>query len=89
VIVEWLVTIGSGLAGWFIDTFMVWSGPQPEDVFAAIEGFAGQFASLGVWLNWAALIAAVGLAISVWLACLLVKGIRALIAHFPQFGGAG
>lgn len=88
-IVEWLMGIGAGLAGWFVDTFMVWEGAQPEDVWASIEGIAGEFASVGVWFNWVALTSAVGLAIGVWLVCLLVKAIRALIAHFPQFGGAG
>ena len=88
-IVEWLMGIGAGIATWFIDTFMRWDGVQPVDVWAGIEALAGEFASIGVWLDWGALVGAVGLSIGVWLVCLGVKAVRALIAHFPQFGGAG
>ena len=59
------------------------------EVWGYIEGLVSQFASIGVWIDWAAIGLACGLAISVGLVCLTIKAVRALLAHIPQFGGAG
>lgn len=88
-IVEWLIGIASNIVTWLSEDVLTWEGAQPRDVWGDIEGMVAQFASIGVWIDWAAVSAAVALAIGVWLVCLTIKAIRALLAHIPQFGGAG
>ena len=88
-IIEWLVTLAVNIVTWLSEEVLTWEGIQPVDIWGHVEGMVAQFASIGVWIDWPAVSTAVGLAIGVWLVCLGIKAIRALIAHIPQFGGSG
>lgn len=88
-IIEWLLGIANNIVTWLADEVLTWDGPQPYDIWGDIQSMVGEFASIGVWIDWAAIASAVGLAIGVWLVCLGIKAVRALIAHIPEFGGAG
>lgn len=88
-IIEWLVTIAANVVGWISDNLLTWDGAQPRAIWSEMEGMVAQVGSMGVWIDWASIATAVGLAVTVWLACLAIKAVRALIAHIPQIGGAG
>jgi hypothetical protein len=89
VIVEWFYSLAVSFVEWLSSDVLTWDGVEPVNVWGTMSGFVTQFASLGVFVNWGALAAAVGLSIAVWLACLGIKALRAFAAHIPQVGGAG
>jgi hypothetical protein len=85
---EFFLQLAQDITTWLAG-FMTYPGAKPQDVWGQMSGLVSQFASLGVWINWAAVAGAVGVALSVWLVCLGIKIVRAIIAHIPAFGGAG
>lgn len=87
-IVEWFLTLVEGIVDWIVP-MMSWGGAEPEAVWDDLRGLASQFASMGVWVDWAAITIAVPLACGVWLACLVVKIARAVASYVPFVGGAG
>lgn len=88
-IVEWLIGIANNIVTWISTNLLTWQGAQPQNIWPGVQGWVSQFASIGVWINWAATISAIGLAIGVWLVCLGIKAVRALVSYVPEFGGAG
>ena len=88
-IVEWFYTQAVVFVGWINQNILTWDGPQPVNVWAEIEGMVNNVASVGAWIDWVAIFAALGFGISVWLACLGIKAFRAFIAHAPFVGGSG
>jgi hypothetical protein len=89
VIFEYFLGLVADIVNWLAANVFTWDGPQPRNVWGDIEGMVNNVASIGVWIDWAAIFTAAALAIGVWLACLGIKALRALIAHIPQVGGAG
>jgi hypothetical protein len=87
-IVEWLLGLGETISEWLAG-LMTFEGVNPEAVWSQMSGLVAQFGSLGAWIAWGTIGTAVGVAISVWLVCLGIKVTRAVLAHVPQFGGAG
>lgn len=90
-VVEWLTTIamqfGAMVAGLFPDFEMpAWIGTARDEMFAVLAANAG----LGVWIPMDALKICVAATVSVYvLGPLLIRLVRAAIAHIPQFGGSG
>jgi hypothetical protein len=83
-----------GLVTW-IGQFVI--GLLPEDdsdqivqsASDALAGVVGLGSGVSVWIPWTVIVYAAGFTFTAWLALFIVKIIRQLIAHIPQFGGTG
>jgi hypothetical protein len=87
-IAEFFMMLGADVSEW-LSTLLVWDWlPLPS-----VDGMVGQTiantASMGVWIPYGAIFAAVVATLSVWLVCLGIKALRAFFAHVPVVGGAG
>ncbi|GAA1698903.1 hypothetical protein GCM10009808_15510 [Microbacterium sediminicola] len=90
-ITEWLVQLGLGVVSWFVGLFPSdWEVPtEIANLDQMISSFIADFSGLGVWAPWALLITCAVISAGVWSVGLIVKAIRAAIAHIPLVGGAG
>lgn len=89
-ITEWFVNLYSWFVQWVASVFGPWTPPaELTDASSTLNGILGGFASVGVWIDWGVLGACVLVQIGTWVAVVGIKLIRALLAHFPLFGGAG
>jgi hypothetical protein len=90
VISEWFVTLFQGLIAWVGDLFPSWDPPAAMlGLASTMQGLMDAFVGLGVWVDWGVLSTCVGIQVSTWLIVLGIKLIRAVVAHIPEFGGAG
>lgn len=85
---EWFLQIALGFTVWLADA-LTFDVPDPSTVFGPVAGIVQGFASMGVWINWAALGVAIAASLGTWAACLGIKSLRAVAAHVPVVGGAG
>lgn len=89
-ILEWLLTIGTSVSGWIADLFPIWNVPAAlSSPQSAVASVMSNFVGLGSWVSWPILIGCVAAVLGTWLVMFTIKLIRAVIAHVPQFGGAG
>lgn len=87
---EWFLGLMAGFVGMLGDAFGEWDPPsQLTDGAAGVNGLLQSFNGMGVWVDWTVLGGCVAVQISVWLGVLLIKLVRAIAAHVPQFGGGG
>lgn len=87
-IVEWWIGVVSSFVDWVASLFPTWSAPD-LDPSSGIGQVVSAGASLGNWVPWTVLLFCVGVVVAAWLVTLGIKIVRALIAHVPEFGGAG
>ncbi len=87
---EWFLNLAAGFVGWLAGLFGEWTPPAELTDMAGSAGYLmGQFASLGVWVNWPVVIGCVTASVGVWAVVVGIKLVRAVAAHIPLFGGAG
>jgi hypothetical protein len=60
-----------------------------QSVKASVTSFSAQVASFGSWVDWAVLGACITGVTGTWVVASVIKLVRAVVAHIPQFGGAG
>jgi hypothetical protein len=90
VISEWFMNMAAGFVEWLASLFGEWEPPTQLTDMADSAGYlVGQFASLGVWVNWPVLIGCVAASVAVWTVVVGIKLLRAVVAHLPEWGGAG
>jgi len=87
---KWFLVLAVGIVEWLAGVFGVWDPPRILiDMSDGVADLLPQFASLGVWVDWAVIGACVAASVATWGIVLLIKLIRAVAAHIPAFGGAG
>ena len=89
-IAEFFMSLAAGFVDWLAGLFGEWEPPAAlVDMSDSIGYLWGQFASLGVWVDWGVLAACVAAALTTWAVVVGIKLVRAVVAHVPVFGGAG
>lgn len=89
-IVEWLIAVGSGFAKWIATLFPVLDIPPSfETVDDQIESLIESADGLSPWVDWGFVSLVLAIPLVVWVAGLVLRAVRALIAHIPFFGGKG
>lgn len=89
-IVEWLVSVGLGFAGWLATLFPPIDIPTwVTDPITVVYDFLDAASGLGIWFPWAVLSAVVGGLVTIWLVTFGAKLVRAVASYLPFFGGAG
>lgn len=89
-ITEFFIGLAAWVVGWIAGLFGEWTPPaELTQATSGLNDLMGTFASLGVWVSWPVLGACIAAAVGVWAAVLIVKLIRAVLAHIPAFGGSG
>lgn len=87
---EFFLTLAAGFVDWLAGLFGTWDPPaQLVDMAGSVAGLVGQFASLGIWVDWGVLAACVAASVATWAIVVGIKVVRAVAAHIPAFGGAG
>jgi hypothetical protein len=59
------------------------------DIDDSVNAVLGYVKGFGGWVSFPYLSSCVIAALGVWLACLVVKALRAAASYVPMFGGAG
>lgn len=89
-IAEWFAGLGMDIAimvaGWFPE----WDIPQVfHDMRGGMLGLLETYTGLGVWVDWGALgVCLTAVAIAYGLG-ILIRLVRAALAHLPAVGGSG
>lgn len=87
---EWFLNLAAGFVQWLAGLFGEWTPPEQLTDMAGSAGYlVGQFASLGVWVEWPVLIGCVAVSVGVWAVVVGIKLLRAVVAHIPAIGGSG
>jgi len=90
VITEWFLTLMADFVGMLADAFGPWT--PPSELVNATSGANSALANMqgvGVWVNWPVLMGCIATSVAVWGGVLVIKLVRAIAAHVPQFGGGG
>lgn len=88
-ITEWLISIGTSVAGWFGGLF------PTDDPPSWFVGLSSSFNSItsqfdaGSWVSWTIPVTVTGSVLAVWLTMFGIKAVRAIASYLPFFGGAG
>lgn len=90
-IVEFFTGLGVNIAIWLASFFPTdWEVPEFLLTFdQTVNGLLAMLTGVSVWVDWTVAITCVSVVMATWVIALGVKVVRALIAHVPQFGGAG
>ena len=89
-VTEWIVNLATSFVQWLASLFPAWDPPsQLTGMTTAVNSILGTLSGFGVWVDFTTLNSCVLAAVGVWAVVLAIKLIRAVIAHVPQFGGAG
>lgn len=89
-IVEFLVAVGAGFAGWVGSLFPTLE--LPDALVNVDQGFNTVMAygtGLGAFIDFQLVGVIAGIPIAVWIAGLTIRGARVLISHLPFIGGRG
>jgi hypothetical protein len=91
VIVQWFIQLAQGFASWVVSLFPVLDLPDGlVNVDSTINDlFSTWGAGMAPLADWPFVTACVAIPLAVWGSGLLVRAIRALIAHLPYVGGKG
>lgn len=89
-IVEWLITVAAGFVSWIGTLF-------PDDgvpgwltnLDTNVNDWFAQWDGVGVWADWGFLASVVAIVLGWWLTGFLIKLVRTLLGHIPEFGGNG
>jgi hypothetical protein len=90
VIVQWLMTIGSGFVSWLATLFP--AVPMPSWLTAStgsVYSFMASASNIGVWVPWGALSVAVSFLIIVYGGALAFRLVLKLVSFLPFVGGNG
>lgn len=89
---EWLISIGTGVAAWFVGLIPASAAPVPADI-AGLDGtvnaFLGGLSGMGGWVPWAFMIFCAGVSVAVWSVTTGTKFIAWIWGQIPVIGGAG
>lgn len=89
-IVEWLISVGSGIGTWVASLFPELDIPSGivnlDDNLSALIAMG---AGLGVWVDWTYIGFVAAIPLVIFTGGLLIKALRSLIAHLPFIGGKG
>lgn len=89
-ITEWLVKVGAGFVDWIVSLFPTLALPDGlVHLDDSVNGILAMGDGLGAFFDWTALGLLAAIPLTVWVAGLLLKGTRALLAHIPLIGGKG
>lgn len=91
-ITEWFIQLGMGFAQWFVGLVPADAIAVPDvvaDLDTQVNGFISGFGSLGAWVPWVVVLSCAGIAIAIWGALWLVKGIAWIWGQIPVIGGSG
>lgn len=89
-ILEWLMRVGTGFASWVVSLFPSIDMPDAiVNLDSSIEDVLQLGAGAGVFIDWTYIGIVAGVPLAIWALGLLVKAIRALLAHIPFVGGKG
>lgn len=87
-ITGFLMSLASGIVSWLLSLWPSWSLPSwMTDTSSSIGSLLTQFASMGVWLNWALTVSVVGAVLAAYIFNLTVRGLRWILGLFPTMGG--
>lgn len=89
-ITQFFLDLGASIVNWLASLFPPWQVPSqvtglPGMLSQLLAGMGG----LGGWIDWGVVSAAVGVAVSTWIVCLVIKTLRAIASYLPFVGGAG
>lgn len=89
-ITEWLVMQGVMISEFMAGLFPAWSPPEwfqdPSGLAAQITQFV---TGMGAWVPLSFISGVVGVVFASWAVTALVRLLRAVASHVPQFGGSG
>ncbi|MDO8341540.1 MAG: hypothetical protein Q7T59_06220 [Candidatus Woesebacteria bacterium] len=89
-ITEWFLNWAMGVVTWLVDLLPDWDWPaelaQPGGM---LESILANAAGVGIWIDWAAIIALALIPLGVWVIGLTWKGLRTAFSHFAFIGGSG
>lgn len=89
-IIEWLVAVGSSIAGFIASLFPVWEPPAWfTDVGPQIQGLLTGADGMGVWVDFHLAGGIAGVVVTTYLVSFGIKLFLRAGSHIPQFGGAG
>ena len=90
-ITDWFISLAAGMASFFI-SFIPGGNAVDQGIVHAGDGLTNIFAlmgSLGTWVDWFSLSAAITAVMGLYFLTLVVRVIRAVIGHVPAIGGNG
>lgn len=89
-IVEWLVSVGTGVVAWVVGLIPGWEVPSwltnADDLLNSIWQLGD---GLEPFVDWNLAATVGGACLLLWPICLAIVGVRALISHIPFVGGKG
>ena len=89
-IVEWLLALGADMSAWFAGLQADWTPPVFLTEFATnLNSLLADLNGVGVWADWAYILAIVGIVLATWGITFAIKIVRAIASYIPFFGGAG
>lgn len=89
-ITEWFLNWAMGVAYWLVDLLPDWVVPDElADPGGMLESIYVNAMGVGIWLDWAGLIALALIPFGVWVTGILWKALRTAFSHFPFIGGSG
>lgn len=87
-ITSWFISMGTGIADWFIGLF---GTADPPDFIVQATSFVGTLlqsaAGLGAWIPWAVVLTVAAINFALWATGFGVKALRWLVGLFPTMGG--
>lgn len=87
---EFFLNLAATFAVWVADLFPEWTPPtQLTDAASGMSSLLSTFSGIGAWVSFPVIGACVTAAVGTWAVVLVIKIIRAALAHVPAFGGAG
>lgn len=90
-IVEWLTSVGASIGEWVAGLFPVLDIPtELENLDSSVNSFFETYgAGMGAFANWPLVFGLLALPLVVWVGGLLIRALRAALAHIPFIGGKG
>ncbi len=89
-IIEWIVNVGAGFVNWIVSLFPTLELPESlvhlDDTINEILAMGD---GLGAFFDWTLIGVLAAIPLTIWVAGLLLRGARVLIAHLPFIGGRG
>lgn len=89
-IIEWLITVAVNFVGWIGSLFPTIEIPGwLSGLDGSVNGWFSQWDGVGVWVDWKFISTVVAVVLSVWAIGFVIKLVRVILGHIPQFGGNG
>jgi len=88
-IVEWILSIGAGIAEWALTLFPKFEPNQVANAAGQVANIGTVVGGMSPWVNWFALGGQVFIVVGLYLTFLTFRILRALLGHIPGIGGNG